>query len=38
MKLPKVKTKVEYTRLKGGLDQESPTLSVSPGALLEVLQ
>lgn len=35
MSLPKVRTKSEYTRFKGGLDQESPVLTISPGALLK---
>lgn len=34
MKLPKVPVKSEYTRFHGGLDLESPALSISPGALL----
>lgn len=34
MKLPRVQTKSEYTRFRGGLDLESPALSISPGALL----
>lgn len=35
MKLPKVNVKSEYTRFKGGLDLESPALSISPGSLLK---
>ena len=34
MKMPKVQVKSEYTRFRGGLDMESPALSISPGALL----
>ena len=34
MKLPRVPVKSEYTRFKGGLDLESPALSISPGALV----
>jgi hypothetical protein len=35
MRLPRVPVKSEYTRFHGGLDQESPALSISPGALLK---
>jgi hypothetical protein len=34
VKLPKVKVVPEYTRFKGGMDLESPALSIAPGALL----
>jgi len=34
MKIPRVQVKSEYTRFRGGLDMESPALSISPGALL----
>ncbi len=34
MKLPKVQVQTEYTRFRKGLDLESPSLSVDPGALL----
>lgn len=34
MKIPHVTVKTEYTRLSGGMDTESPALSVPPGALL----
>lgn len=34
MKLPRTSVKVDYTKFKGGLDLESPPLSISPGALL----
>jgi len=32
-KLPKVIVKEDYTKLKGGLDLQSPALSIPPGAL-----
>ncbi len=35
MKLPRVLVKSEYTKFRGGLDLESPMLSVNPGALLK---
>jgi hypothetical protein len=35
MKMPRVSIKSEYTRFKGGLDLETPALSISPGALLQ---
>jgi hypothetical protein len=33
--MPRVPVKSEYTRFRGGLDLESPALSVDPGALLK---
>lgn len=33
--MPQVQVKSEYTRFHGGLDLESPALSISPGALLK---
>jgi hypothetical protein len=35
MKLPRVQTKAEYIKFRGGLDLESPALSINPGALLK---
>lgn len=35
MKIPKTTVKSEYIRFRGGLDLESPALSVDPGALLK---
>lgn len=35
MRLPRTQVKSEYTRFKGGLDLESPALSISPGSLLK---
>lgn len=35
MKMPRVIIKSEYTRFRGGLDLESPALSIDPGALLK---
>lgn len=34
MKLPNVKVKTEYTKFQGGLNLESPALSIDPGNLL----
>jgi hypothetical protein len=34
MKLPRVQIKSEYIKFFGGLDTESPALSISPGALM----
>ena len=33
-RLPKVQVKTEYTRFYGGLDLETPALSIDPGALI----
>lgn len=35
MKMPRVQVKSEYARFRGGLDLESPALSIDPGALLK---
>ncbi len=35
MKIPNVKTIPEYTKFKGGIDAETPPLSLAPGALLD---
>jgi len=35
MRMPRVQVKSEYTKFAGGLDLESPALSISPGALLK---
>ena len=34
MKLPRINVKTQYTRFKGGLDLESPSMEIDPGALL----